>query len=157
MKRLIILFTILYVVTLASGGYFFFMNKVSNETVAQELATTKSALTGVQNNLEAEQSAQTELQKKITDANTNATFLARALCPTLESTNKEALCVKDNTEWFSQTMLAGTMITDPDTKTKMDALLVSLGAKTKPTAKQLYEMLKPIEVGSLKALTESLK
>lgn len=157
MKSTIVLFTIIYVASLAGGGYVYLKNKTSAGALAQELDTTKSVLVSVQSDLAKEQSAQAELKNKIAVARLNAKFLALALCPTLETTDKSALCIKDNTEWFSQTMIAGTLISDQNTKTKMDALLVSLGAKTKPTAKQLYEMLKPIEVDSLKALNESLK
>ena len=157
MKNTVVIFAIIYVASLAGGGYLFLKNKTTAGALTQEIATTKAALATVQTNLNTAQAAQTDLKKKITEANANAEFLTLALCPTLESTNKDALCVKDNTEWFSQTMQAGTMITDPDTKMKMDTLLVALGAKTKPTAKQLYEMLKPIEIGSLIALTENLK
>ncbi len=44
----------------------------------------------------------------------------------------------------------------PTNHLDMAELLIALGKKTKPTAKQLYEMLKPIEVDSLKALTGNL-
>ena len=97
------------------------------------------------------------LENKIADASVNTAFLALALCPTLEATNKEAPCIKNSTEWLSQTIISGTALTDPDAKTKVDALLVALGKKTKPNAKQLYEMLRPIEIDALKALEEGLR
>lgn len=151
MKRALIFVTILYILSAAGGGYLYLKNKVSNELEVKKVIITLKA------DLSAEQAKTAGLEQKITSSGINAKFLALALCPTLQATDENALCVKDNTEWFSQTIIAGTMITDADTKSKMATLLVSLGAKTKPTSKQLYEMLKPIEASSLKVLSENLK
>jgi hypothetical protein len=39
----------------------------------------------------------------------------------------------------------------------MTKLVLSLTGKKKPTAKQIYESLKPVQVRALKVLTENLK
>jgi hypothetical protein len=150
LKRLIIWFTILYIVTIGAGGYFYSQGKSAEKYVENNLSSMKAQI-------ESQQAEIKNLQTKISTASANAKFLSLALCPTLEASDKNAPCIKDNTEWFSQTMLAGSIISDSDTKAKMDSLLISLGAKTKPTAKQLYDMLKPIEVSALQSLNSVLQ
>lgn len=153
----IIKFLIILYLASALGVWVFVSRKMSanadlnvaNATLVRELATTKNMLV-------VEQTTNETLRNKISDARANADFLSLALCPTLE-TSKGALCVKDNTEWLSQTIQTGTTLTNTDTKTKMGILLVSLGGKKKPTSKEFYELLKPIETSSLKALIESLR
>ena len=157
MKKTLVFLIILCVASISTGGYLYIKNTNLSGSAMKELATAKEALAVAQSALDAAQSKNSENKSKIAEASANAKFLTLALCPALESSNKEALCMSDSTEWFSQTMIAGTMISDPTTKSKMDTLLVSLGAKIKPTTKQLYEKLKPIEVDSLKALSENLK
>ena len=157
MNKLTTSLIIIYALTSLGGWYIFSKNASTNTTLSRELLGTKNELSITKDKLVSEQAALTSLKNKTTEAYANAAFLALALCPTLEATNKDALCVEDNTEWFSQTIQTGTLITDHDIKNRMGALLVSIGAKKKPTAKQLYEMLKPIESDSLKALVENLK
>lgn len=156
MKRVTIFFAFVYTLTAFGGWMFFTKNMDKNTALAQELSVTKAELLLLKAALSTEKMAREALEKKIADARANETFLSLALCPALEATNQDALCVKNSTEWLSQTIIAGTALTNTETKTKMDSLLVALGGKTKPTAKQLYEMLKPIEVDSLKALRQSL-
>lgn len=157
MKKIVAFLVVVYVVSAFGAWVLFSKNVGANVVLIQELATVKAELTGTKTALESEKTARVDAEKKITDARVNSAFLALALCPTLEATDKNALCVKNSTEWLSQTIMSGTTLTSTAAKIKMDALLVALGKKTTPTAKQLYEMLKPIEVDSLKALTESLK
>ena len=157
MKRIVFFLVIVYLVSAFGAWVLFSENVGANVVLNQELAVVKTELANTKTDFEAEKIARVEAEKKIIDARVNASFLALALCPTLEATDKNALCVKNSTDWLSQTILSGTALTDADAKTKMDTLLVALGKKTKPTAKQLYEMLKPIEVDALKALTENLK
>ena len=157
MKRIVIFLVALYLVSALGVWALLFKNTKTNGVLAQELATVKNELAAAKNALEAEKGSREGLEKKVSEARANATFLALALCPTLEATNKDALCIKNSTEWLSQTILSGTALTSPETKTKMEALLIAISAKTKPTAKQLYELLKPIEIDSLTALAENLK
>lgn len=157
MKRIVIFLTIVYLVSALGAWALLSKNTKMNASLAGELVTTKNELSSAKSALEAEKLSRDTLEKKITDARANATFLALALCPTFEATDKDALCIKNSTEWLSQTILSGTALTSPEAKTKMETLLIALGAKKKPTAKQLYELLKPIEVDSLKALAENLK
>ena len=157
MKRIFIFLIIVYLVSALGAWALLSKNTGTNVALTQELATIKNELATAKNALEAEKGSREGLEKKVSEARANATFLALALCPTLEATNKEALCIKNSTEWLSQTILSGTVLTSPEAKEKMEALLIALGAKKKPTAKQLYEMLKPIEIDSLKALAENLK
>ncbi len=157
MKRAVIFLFIIYLISAVGGWYLFSKKSAVGEKIAQELVIVNNELTATKNALDTEKTARAILEKKVSDARVNATFLALALCPVLEATNKNALCIKNGTEWFSQTILAGTALTSAQSKIKMDALLVSLGKKTKPTAKQLYEMLKPIEIESLKALIDTLE
>lgn len=157
MNRIVIFFVVVYLASAVGAWTFYSKNMGANASATQELVATKAELAVAITTLDTEKASHAELTKKIADARTNASFLSLALCPTLEATDKNALCVKNSTEWLSQTIISATALTSPDAKTKMDALLIALGKKTKPTAKQLYEMLKPIEVDSLKALTENLK
>ncbi len=157
MKRVVFFLVIVYIIS-AFGAWIFLSKTIgANIALNQEVAAVKTELANTKNELDAEKLARETAEKKIVDAQINVSFLANALCPTLEATNKEALCVKNSTEWLSQTILSGTALTDAQAKTKMDELLVALGKKTKPTAKQLYEMLRPIEVASLNDLVEVLK
>ena len=157
MKKIVVFLVVLYAVSAFSVWGFYSKNTAVNTKTASELTVAKGELIAIKTAFEAEKASREALEKKIVDASVNSTFLALALCPTLETTDKNALCMKNSTEWLSQTIISGTALTSPEAKAKMDALLVALGKKTKPTAKQLYEMLRPIEVDSLKALTESLK
>ena len=157
MKKIVLFLVVVYALS-AFGAWLLFSKNVSgNVVLTQEIASLKSKLSLAKTTLEAEKTARINAEKKITDARVNSAFLALALCPTLEATDKNAPCVKNSTEWLSQTIMSGTTLTSPDAKAKMEALLVALGKKTKPTAKQLYEMLRPIEVYALKALSENLK
>lgn len=156
MKRVFVFFTVVYILSAFGGWMFFTKNMNENMALTQELSVTKAELLSLKATLDTEKVSREALEKKIADARANVTFLSLALCPTLEATNKDALCVTNSTEWLSQTILAGTALTNTEAKTEMDSLLIALGGKTKPTAKQLYEMLKPIEVNSLKALAEHL-
>ncbi|HBB43797.1 MAG: hypothetical protein UW27_C0002G0067 [Parcubacteria group bacterium GW2011_GWA1_44_13] len=157
MKKIVLFLVVVYALS-AFGAWLLFSKNVSgNVVLTQEIASLKSELSLAKTTLEAEKTARINAEKKITDARVNSAFLALALCPTLEATDKNAPCVKNSTEWLSQTIMSGTTLTSPDAKAKMEALLVALGKKTKPTAKQLYEMLRPIEVYALKALSENLK
>lgn len=157
MKKIVIFLVVVYIVSAFGAWVLFSKNIGGNVVLTQEITSLKSELVLAKTALESEKTARIDTEKKIVDARVNASFLALALCPTLEATNKDALCVKNSTEWLSQTIMSGTTLTSPGAKAKMDALLVALSKKTKPTAKQLYEMLRPIEVDALKALTESLK
>ena len=157
MKKIVLFLVVVYALS-AFGAWLLFSKNVSgNVVLTQEIASLKSERSLAKTTLEAEKTARINAEKKITDARVNSAFLALALCPTLEATDKNAPCVKNSTEWLSQTIMSGTTLTSPDAKAKMEALLVALGKKTKPTAKQLYEMLRPIEVDALKALSENLK
>lgn len=147
----------LYLVSAVGALALFATNAGTNTNLTKELAATKNELATAKNTLESHVAERAILDKKVAEARANAAFLSFALCPALESANANALCIKNSTEWFSQTVQAGTLITDPDTKIKMDMLLVSLGSKKQPTAKQFYEMLKPVEVNSLRAIAENLK
>ena len=157
MKKIVLFLIVVYALSAFGAWVLFSKNVGANVVLLQEIATLKTELTATKTTLETEKISREALEKKVADARVNSSFLALALCPTLEATDKNAPCVKNSTEWLSQTIMSGTTLTSPDAKIKMDALLVALGKKTKPTAKQLYEMLRPIEVDSLKALTESLK
>ncbi|MBI5078244.1 MAG: hypothetical protein HZB11_02710 [Candidatus Yonathbacteria bacterium] len=157
MKRIIIFLVIVYLVSAVGAWALFSKNMGTNAKISRELKVAKKEIADAKSALDTEKATLHTLEKKVSDARINATFLALAICPALEATNKNAPCVKNSTEWFSQTILSGTALTDPEAKAKMDSLLVSLGSTKKPTAKQLYEMLKPIESGSLKALIEDLK
>lgn len=157
MKRVVFFLVIVYLVSAVGAWALFSKNTGTNANISRELEVAKKKLADAKNTLDAEKAAREVLEKKISDARANATFLSLALCPVLDATNKNAPCVKNSTEWLSQTILSGTALTYADAKTKMDALLVALGNTKKPTAKQLYEMLKPIESGSLKALIEDLE
>src|SRR3990167_3223550 len=157
MKKIVLFLVVVYALS-AFGAWLLFSKNVSgNVVLTQEIASLKSELSLAKTTLEAEKTSRINAEKKITDARVNSAFLALALCPTLEATDKNAPCVKNSTEWLSQTIMSGTTLTSPDAKAKMEALLVALGKKTKPTAKQLYEMLRSIEVYALKALSENLK
>lgn len=156
MNRAVIVLIIIYVIS-ALGGLYLFSKKTTSTTAhINELISVNAELSLAKTVLEKEKSSRIVLEQKIMDARTNGAFLALALCPALEATNKDALCIKNGTEWLSQTILAGTTLTSPEAKTKMDALLVALSKKTKPTAKQLYEMLRPVEVDALRALVDGL-
>lgn len=157
MNRVVIFLVVVYLAS-AVGAWTFYSKKMeASASLAQELTAIKAELAVAKTALDGDKKSRAELEKKFADARTNASFLSLALCPTLEATNKDALCIKNGTEWLSQTIISGTALTNSDAKAKMDALLIALGKKTKPTAKELYEMLKPIEVDSLKALTDNLK
>lgn len=150
MKNIIIIFLVILYLVSALGTWVLLSKKTSiNRDIASELVATKSLLA-------TEQTAHATLDKNISEARANASFLSLAFCPIVE-TDKDALCVKDSMEWFSQTIQTGTTLTNADTRAKIEMLLVSLGNKKKPTAKEFYELLKPVEMSSLKALTESLR
>lgn len=157
MKKVVIFLVVVYTLSVFGAWVLFSKNVGANVVLNQELALVKTELANTKNKLDAEKNARDQMEKKIDAAKINASFLALALCPTLDATNKDAPCVKNSTEWLSQTILSGTALTDTQEKMKMETLLVALGKKTKPTAKQLYEMLKPIEVDALKNLVEILK
>jgi hypothetical protein len=157
MKRVVFFLVIIYLISAFGAWVLFSKNVGANVVLNNELAVIKTEFANAKTDLDAERIAHAGVEKKIADARVNSAFLALALCPTLEATDKEALCIKNSTEWLSQTILAGTALTSTDAKIKMDALLVALGKKTKPTAKQLYEMLRPIEVDALNALSETLR
>lgn len=157
MKRIVTFLVILYVISTFGAWALFSKNTATNVQLAQEIGAKNAEIESLKNTLETEKSARVTAEKKIYDARTNSNFLTLALCPTLEATDRNALCVKNNTEWFSQTVIAGTVITSPLVKAKMETLLAALGSKMKPTSKQIYEILRPIEAESLKALTENLK
>lgn len=157
MKKIVLFLVVVYALSAFGAWVLFSKNVGANVVLLQELNAIKAELSATKTALDSEKASREALEKKIADARVNSSFLALALCPTLEATDKNASCVKNSTEWLSQTIMSGTTLTSPDAKTKMETLLTALGKKTKPTAKQLYEMLKPIEVDSLKALTESLK
>ncbi|MDO8604830.1 MAG: hypothetical protein Q7K40_05575 [bacterium] len=157
MKRIIIFLVLLYLISALGVWAFFSKSASTTASLSKELSATKNEIAIVKSSLDAEKVARVMFEDKVSHARANATFLSLALCPTLEATNKEAPCIKNSTEWLSETLVSGTALTSPDTKEKMDALLVALSKKVKPTAKQLYEMLKPIEVSSLKALVENLE
>ena len=150
MKFFLIFLTLLLVIT-GGIGYKKYNEKVAEiNDLNREIGIIKSAQ-------QIAEISKREITNKLTTARVNVSFLALALCPMLENTNADALCIKNGTEWLSQTIIAGTALTDPEAKTKMEILLTELGGKTKPTAKQLYELLKPIEAASLKALEHNLK
>lgn len=157
MKRIVIFLIIVYLVSALGAWALLSKNTQTNTSLAGELVTIKNELSSAKSAFETEKLSRETLEKKIADARASATFLSLALCPTLEATDKDALCMKNSTEWLSQTILSGTALTSPEAKAKMEALLIALGAKKKPTAKQLYELLKPIEIDSLRVLTENLK
>lgn len=157
MKIFVVFLVLVYAISAFGAWTFYSKNLAITAQTLNELTVAKSELTATKTALDTEKTAREALEKKIADARVNVSFLSLALCPALEATDKNAPCVKNSTEWLSQTIISGTALTSVDAKTKMDALLTALGKKTKPTAKQLYEMLKPIEVDSLKALTENLK
>jgi len=157
MKRIHIFLFVLYIIFVFGALFIFSENTSEKATLVSEITNLKTELANTKNDLDAERSLRVILEEKISGSRVNASFLALALCPTLEATNNEAFCIKNSTEWLSQTIISGIALTDPEAKAKMETLLVALGKKTKPTAKQLYEMLRPIEVDSLKALTENLK
>lgn len=149
MKRTLIFLVFVYLVSAAGAWVLLSKKAAASATTTNELAATKSIL-------ETEQVKNGELEAKIAAARANTEFLSLALCPTIE-TSKDALCVKNSTEWFAQTIQTGTTLSDADTKTQIEALLVSLGKKKQPTAKEFYDLLKPIELSSLKSLAETLK
>lgn len=157
MKKVVIFLVVVYTLSIFGAWVLFSKNVGANVVLNHELANVKTELANTKTDLDTEKTARVEADKKIADAKINASFLALALCPTLEATNKDAPCVKNSTEWLSQTILSGTALTDANAKAKMETLLVALGKKTKPTAKQLYEMLRPIEIDALNALAEGLK
>ncbi len=157
MNRIIFFLVVVYLISAVGAWALFSKNTGTNIAIGSELAAVKQELASAQKALETEKAQREIAEKKNSNARTNAAFLSLALCPVLDATNKNALCVKNGAEWLSQTMILGTAITDPNVKAKMDTLLVSLGSKTKPTAKQLYEMLKPTETESLRSLVETLK
>lgn len=150
MKFFLIFLILLYVVT---GGIGF---KIYNEKVV-EIDTANQEITALKSAEESRSKLESTHDEKLSAARANTAFLILALCPTLENTNTDALCIKNGTEWLSQTIIAGAALTDPEARAKMEVLLTKLGGKTKPTAKQLYELLKPIEVAALKALERGLK
>ncbi|PIX57323.1 MAG: hypothetical protein CO060_00420 [Candidatus Yonathbacteria bacterium CG_4_9_14_0_2_um_filter_43_16] len=157
MKRIHIFLFVLYIIFVFGAWFIFSENTSEKATLVSEITNLKTELANTKNDLDAERSLRVILEEKISGSRVNASFLALALCPTLEATNNEAFCIKNSTEWLSQTIISGIALTDPEAKAKMETLLVALGKKTKPTAKQLYEMLRPIEIDSLKALTKNLK
>lgn len=157
MNRFNIFLTIIYICSAVLVGVFFIKNNDAKSSLAQELSTAKKDLASANTAFETEKAARENLEKKIAQARLNANFLSLALCPTIETTNKEALCFKDSAGWISEMLITGTAIPNAEVKEKIDLLLVALGNKTKPTTKQLYEMLKPIEVESLRILNENLQ
>jgi hypothetical protein len=158
MNKIVSFLVVLYVVSLA-GGWAWHV-KTSQAQIAQNNAlieTLKQSNTKVLQDLALQKTETSGLKKKIADSHEYASFLALGLCPTLEATNKEALCVKNSTEWFAQTIESGTILSDQEAKDGMTKLVLSLTVKKKPTAKQIYESLKPVQVRALKVLTENLK
>ncbi len=154
MKKIILFLVVLYIAPLA-GGWFFYTKTI--QTDLQDAKALEQSFTKVEQDLATQKAENELLKKKIADARVYASFLSIALCPVLESTDKEALCIKNNTEWFVQTIESGTSLPDQEAKDKMTTLVMSLTSKITPTAKQIYETLKPVEVRALKMLTESLR
>lgn len=157
MMRIIFFMVVVYFFSILGGWVLTSKNAQTNAQISKELASVKNELAGARTNLATEKTAREALEKKIAEAQNNAKFLSFSLCPLLELSDKNAFCVKNKTEWFSQMMVSGTGITDPATKEKMDALLISMGGTKKPTAKELYELLKPVTLSSVKAIEENLK
>ncbi|MBI5799023.1 MAG: hypothetical protein HZB10_03775 [Candidatus Yonathbacteria bacterium] len=157
MNRIIIFLVIVYLVSALGAWALFSKNVGTNATLSREIAMIKIELDGAKTAIEAEKTSRVAIEKRIVNARVNATFLELALCPTLEATNKNAPCIKNSADWLSQTIILGTALASTDAKSNMDALLVALSKKTKPTAKQLYEMLRPVEVIALRDISTALK
>ncbi len=157
MNKIIAFLIVLYLVFFAGGWWLLSGTMRTAEDAKIALGITQNNLATKEAELAAQKTENEALKKIIADARAYASFLSLALCPLLEATNKEAPCIKNNTEWFAQMIESGTVLPDQEAREKMTALIMSLTGKTKPTAKQLYETLKPIEVRALKMLTETLR
>ena len=153
MNKVITFLIVLYLATFAGGWWLVSGALRATGTAQVTLATAEKTIA----EKDAEIATLKSTNKKFSEVQANALFLSLALCPTLEATDKNALCVKNGTEWFAQTIAAGTVIADPEIKGRMQMLIQSLSTKERPTAKQFYELLKPLEARSLKVITEILK
>ena len=121
--KFIIIFLILLHVTTGGIGYKIYNDKITDTSVTnQGIEDSKTAL-------ENETVLKRELEEKHNAARINITFLTLALCPTLETKNPDAFCIKNSTEWLTQTLVAGMALTDPEAKAKMEILLTRLGGK----------------------------
>lgn len=156
MSRIFIFLGVLYI-ALAAGGWWLFSD------IVRANATSQTALISAQNELAAKEaelvileSENAALKQKIANVQPYASFLSVALCPTLESADKSALCMADGAEWLSQTIQTGSAVSDPAIRSEMSALMQSIGTKKQPSSKQFYEILKPLETRALKMIVEAL-
>lgn len=156
MNRIVAFLTILYLILFA-GGWWLLSGNLHTLSVTKDSLTASESLRIEKESEIATLRAENEtLKKKIADSRTSVAFLALALCPVLE-TSKDALCIKNGTEWLTKTIESGTSLSDPLAKEEMAKLLVSFSGKKQPSAKQFYELLKPVEIRALSSLAETLK
>ena len=158
MNKTVSLFVVFYIVSIAGGWAWYTKTAQTQKLQSDTLTSTlEQRVTKTEQDLATQKTENEGLKKKIADSHEYASFLSLALCPVLETGNSEALCVKNSTEWFTETIESGTVLPDQEAKEKMTKLILSLTGKKKPTAKQIYETLKPVQVRALNVLTENLK
>lgn len=156
MSKIAIILGILAVLALGSvmvtmglfGGY----GKARGESMAVEkmLATKEAEIATLKNENEV-------LKRSVGEARAYATFLSLALCPTLESDDKEALCVQDGAEWLNQTVQTGMSVPDDTIKENLNSFLQTLSSQKRPSSRQFYELLQPLEARALRQITEVLR
>lgn len=157
MKKIVIFIGALFVVGILGGSLFTLgiththtVTKTKLETAQNELINKEIKITSLKTENEA-------LESKLSDARAYATFLSLALCPTLESVNKDALCIVNGAEWLNQTIQAGMAVPDDMAKESLSAFLQSLDTQKRTSSKQFYDLLKPLEAHSLRQITEVLR
>lgn len=156
MKKIIIFLGVLIIIAGIAGTSLFTLNIIrANTATKAELGAIQNTLTEKEAEITSLKTENETLKDKMSTARTYATFLSLALCPTLESGNKSSLCMHDGTEWFNQTLQAGSATADVTIKSSMDAFTQSLGNTKKLSSKQFHETLKPLEARAIRLIVES--
>ena len=157
MKNIVIFIGVLFVIGVLGGSLFTLGITRTNTAVKTKLETAQNELAKKETEITSLKTENETLKNKLSGARAYATFLSLALCPTLESVNKDALCMQDGAEWFNQTIQTGMTVPDDTIKESLNSFLQSLDTQKRTSSKQFYEFLKPLEVRALSMITEVLK
>lgn len=157
MKKIIVFISVLFVVGVLGGSLFTLGITRPNTAAKTKLETAQNELTTKEGEITSLKTENEALKNKLSDARAYAAFLSLALCPTLESANKDALCMQDGAEWLNQTIQAGTAVPDDMIKESLSSFLQSLDTQKRTSSKQFYDLLKPLEAHSLRQITEILQ
>lgn len=156
MKKIVIFIGALFIISVLGGSLITLGIIRTNTATKTELKTAQNELVEKEIEIASLKTENVNLKDKVSNARAYVAFLSLALCPTLESANKDALCMQDGAEWLNQTIQTGMAVPDDTVNESLSSFIQSLDTKKRTSSKQFYELLKPLEAHSLRMIIERL-